>query len=458
MKKAFWFVVCTFLGLFYACDESTSTLGMESIPESDIVTIGAKDFTVNARSISVDSVLARTSSCYLGNYTDEETGSRVQSDFIVQFNCTEDYSLPDTIMGDSAYATELCMFFEEYVGDSLAPCRISLYPLTKQLDNNKVYYTNIDPTEYYDESAGPIATKTFTISDRQMTDSARTHGYYRHIKIDLPTSLGTDIIHKYKKDPSCFANAQAFQEKVNKGYYVKLERGEGVMMNIYVSQLNTSFKYFTNSRLGVRDSLVEGSASFSSTQEVIQANRIVNDDLSQLLNDKQHSYLKTPSGIFTELDLPIEEIATYNDTINSAKLILTAYNSSVSADRALPAPQELLMVRKSEINNFFDKYKTPDNITSYLVKLGQDYANTYAFNNVCHLITYLKNEMQAGIKSDSNWKAKNPDWNKVVLIPVTATYDSEGAISMVEHNLSMSYIKLRNEDLKLQIIFSKYKN
>lgn len=456
MRKAFWFVICALLGMFYACDEGTSSLGMESIPESDIVAISAKDFAVKARSISVDSVLARTSNCYLGNYTDEETGTNIQSDFIVQFHCTEDYTLPDTIMGDTAYAADLCMYFEDFVGDSLAPCRISLYPLIKSLDNTKAYYTNIDPSEYYDESAGPIATKTFTMSDRQLTDSARTHGYYRHIKVDLPTTLGTDLIHKYKKDPSNFANAQVFQEKVNKGYYVKFERGEGVMMNIYVSQLNASFRYFTNSRLGVNDSLVIGSASFSSTQEVIQANRIKNNNINSLLNDTEHSYVKSPSGIFTELTLPIEELAHYTDTINSAKLILTAYNSQVDESKALPAPKELLMVKKSELKEFFDKYKTPDNNTSYLTKFGDSFKNTYAYNNVCHLITAIRNEMIKGMATDPRWKEKNPDWNKVVLVPVSATYDSEGAVSMVDHDLSMTYVKLRNEDLKLQVIFSKF--
>ncbi|MCF0186652.1 MAG: DUF4270 domain-containing protein, partial [Bacteroidaceae bacterium] len=424
MKKAFWFIVCALMGMFYACDEGTGSLGMEGVPESDKLAINTKNFRVTSRSIAVDSVLARTSSCYLGSYTDEETGSNIQSDFIVQFNCTENYSLPDTIMGDSAYSTELCMYFDEFIGDSLAPCRVSLYPLTKTLDNSKLYFTNIDPKEYYDESAGPIATKTFTISDRQLSDSARASGYYHNIRMKLPTSIGTDLLRKYKENPKYFANAQAFQENVNKGYYVKFERGESVMMKIYVTQFNTYYNYFTDSRVGVRDSLIQGSASFSATEEVIQANKIVNSDIEPLLKDTQASYLKTPSGIFTELTLPIEEISTYNDTINSAKLIIPAYNSAVDKERMLPNPTYILMVKKSEANDFFAKYKTPDNNTSYYSTYGADYNNTYTFNNICHLVTSIRNEMTKGLATDPNWKENNPDWNKVLLIPVSITFDS----------------------------------
>ncbi len=456
MKKAFWFVVCALLGMFYACDTGTGAIGMESIPEADMVTVSSMNFKVGARSIAVDSVLARTSVCYLGNYTDEETGSNVQSDFIVQFYCTENYAFPDTIAGDSAFATDISLYCQEFVGDTLAPLRLSLYPLTKPLDNNKIYYTNIDPKEYYDESAGPIATRTFTLSDRQLTDSARTHGYYRHIRIDLPNSLGTDMIRKYKENHANFANAETFQKNVNKGYYVKLERGEGVMMQIY-AQLNTSFKYFTDSRLGVKDSLVTGVSTFSATEEVIQANKIVNSDLQKLINDDKHAYLKTPSGIFTELTLPVEELSQYKDTINSAKLILSAYNSMVDEERALPAPQYILMVQEDKITEFFDKYKTPDNETSYMSKFEGEYKNAYTFSNISHLLSSIRKELINGEKSDPNWKAKHPNWNKVVLIPIIPTLDSEGNVSMVEHTLSMSFIKLRSEDIDLQVIFSKYK-
>lgn len=457
MRKAFWFVVCALLGMFYACDSGTSSLGMEIVPESDMVSVNSMNFKVGARSILVDSVLARTSVCYLGNFTDEETGTNVQSDFIVQFSCTENYAFPDTIMGDSAITTEINLYCQEFVGDSLAPLRLSLYPLTKSLDNSKIYYTNINPKDYYDESAGPIATRTFTLSDRQLTDSARTNGYYRNIRIDLPSSLGTDMIRKFKENRKYFANADEFQKNVNKGYYVKLERGEGVMMQIYVSQLNTSFKYFTDSRLGKRDSLVNGLATFSATEEVIQANKIVNNDIQKLINDDKHAYLKTPSGIFTELTLPVEELSQYKDTINSAKLILSAYNSTVDEERALPAPQYILMVKEDNVTSFFDNYKTPDNDTSYMSKFEEEYKNAYTFSNISHLISSIRKELINGEKSDPNWKAKHPNWNKVVLIPIVPTLDAEGKVSMVEHTLDMTYIKLKSEDINLQVIFSKYK-
>ena len=57
---------------------------------------------------------------------------------------------------------------------------------------------------------------------------------------------------------------------------------------------------------------------------------------------------------------------------------------------------------------------------------------------------------------------KDPDWNKVVLVPitrVTQTTSNNTVITVrVLHDLSLNFAKLKKEDIKLSIIYSKYQD
>ena len=80
--KNLWLAICTTL-LLCACDETTSTLGIELVPESDMVSISWENYNVELNPLIADSVLARTSTSHLGNYTDPETGTTVHGDYLM---------------------------------------------------------------------------------------------------------------------------------------------------------------------------------------------------------------------------------------------------------------------------------------------------------------------------------------------------------------------------------------
>lgn len=475
--KNLWFVLCTAF-LICACDETSSTIGMDLVPDSDVVTISAENLDVELNTIYADSVLARTSTCHLGNYTDPETGSVIHGDFLMQLNCGQNFEFPDSILYNTCSETYLRLFFNDFVGDTLAPCRVSIYPLTKVLDNSKAYYTDIDATEYYDVNAKPIVTTTFTMSDRTISDSARYDAdSYKNIRLKLPNEIGNDIIQKYKTHPEYFANGKVFNEKVNSGYFVKFERGDGVMMDIYVSQLNLNYKYFEKSSTGRLDSLASGSTTFAGTEEVIQATSIKKLNLDKLLKDESATYVKSPSSLFTEITLPIDEISI-SDTINSAKLIFDRFNAEdMDADYTLPAPNYLLLVAKDKMYSFFEENSLPDSETSYLGTFSTS-NNNYVFSNIAHLLTKLRKEYQEGIKTNPNWVAEHPNWNKAVLIPVEPVYSTSGSTSTtssyysyyygysssstsstlvgINHDLSLSSARLKKNGIKIQLIYSKF--
>ncbi|MEE0521572.1 MAG: DUF4270 domain-containing protein [Bacteroidaceae bacterium] len=435
-----------------SCDDNTDTLGVDMMPVGDLVTNEYKTYDVNTQSYAVgDSVLARTDLSYLGKYTDAETGTTVKSDFLCQFNCGENFDLPEKIEKDSCVRLDLRLFISDFVGDSLASFKISVYELNKQLDPEEDYYTNIDPEKFCDMSARPLATKWYTISDRTITDSTRwSSDYSKNIRVSLPTDIGTKILRDYRSNPEHFANTAAWLESGNpcsKGLYFKLEYGDGAMAYIDIVQFNIYFNYYDEDYK--KDTL--GVCSFAATDAVVKASRFENSNLDRLMDDREAAYLKTPAGIFTLATIPIEEINA-QDTINSAKLTFTRYNDTTQEKFKLSIPQTVLLVRLDDyLDGFFENYQISNSKDSYLTTFDSS-TNTYVFNNVARLLTTMVEERRNGKASEN--------WNKVLLIPVKTTKDSSGNIVKLNHDFNMGYTKLvggESNNVKMEVLYSKFK-
>ena len=208
----------------------------------------------------------------------------------------------------------------------------------------------------------------------------------------------------------------------------------------------------------IRDTIINAMASFPGTEEVLQTTTI-NNDMSTLrrlvAEDRSCTYLKSPAGIFTEMTLPVNEIVAghENDTINTAKITLTRINDGVQQKAyRLGIPQTLLLLPKADMYSFFEKNQIADYKTSYLASYNSS-SNTYTFNNIGGLIKHL-NETADKTKAD---------WNKVVIIPVTATYttiDQRSVLTKVTHDMSLTSTKLvggPNTKNLITVIYSKFK-
>ena len=452
--------------VIFSCDDSTTGIGDSTIAAGDSIPAGAATYNVYTRSILADSVYARTSTAYLGKYTDPHFGE-FSADFIAQFNCTDDFEFPDSIQ--EITGLQLRMMYVNYFGDASNAMRMQVDTLNKVIPEKELntFYTSIDPTQYYDDNSKPVARKAFAATGPSVNDSTFVSGYdnnynpiystYYWQDVKLSTSLGQHMYNKYKEDKNNYKNAQNFINNVLKGVYVHCTHGDGTILYIDDIQLRLSFTYLIESKsTGKKDSLVYGASLFAATKEVIQANRFQNSDrLQELISETEHTYLKTPAGIFTEVTLPIDEIADMHlrDTLNAASITFTRYNDNKDSDYPMGIPQNLLMVRKNDMYNFFEKNKTYDGLTSYLATYSgsSSSANTYSFPNIAPLITTCINEKKAG-KQDE-------DWNKVVLIPVKTETDSQNSIIGVKSNLDMESSRLKGgekEPIKLQILYTTF--
>ena len=453
---------------FTQCDDNTGSIGGSLVPENDIITAETKTFYATSNTIMAnDSILANTSDVYLGMYTDEESGTVFSSSFVTQFGCTEDFEFPmEGVVDDSASYTKLRLYFNEYYGDSLNAMRCEVYELDNTLQEGVPYYTNFDPEELYDVEKKPLAAKTFNVIDYNVHDTIlNSDNYARHIEIALPNSIGNRFVSKfYEKDDEgniigkkYFANSEVFINDIFKGIYVKCVQGDGTILKIYRARIDVGFKRLIKSSSGAMDSIQALSAPFYSGKEVLQTNKFDNNDLKPLLDEKEYTYIKTPAGLFTEVKLPICELVENCDTINSAKMVFTRYNEEGGSLNS--AHGTLLMVRKADMYKFFLKNQLSDGETSYLTSFVNS-NNEYVFSNIANLFKHCYKEYAEGVQKDSDWEAKNPDWDKVVLIPVTTTEDSNGSVVKIIHDISIRSMRLRGGteyEIPIEVVTSKFK-
>lgn len=485
---------------FYGCDDNTGTLGMGMLPDSDGMSSNTKVFNVTTNSLTADAVYAKTSTGYVGKFTDKEFGD-YEASFLTELNCTDNFSFPEvyrvterdsqgnptkatgTMTADSVVSAQLVVYYSKWFGDSLNACRMSVYELTKKLEKKTAYYTNIDPKEYYQNSPLHLF-KAYTAFDTTVPDSVRydkdangNYTYYPNIVFPLDKKkFGEErILNVYRKHPEYFKDAATFIDKVFKGVYVKTDYGDGTVLYIDRVDLQMQFRFHAvNDTTGLKLKKKDGSGDslfysmntvFASTKEVIQANQFKNSEkVAEKANEGGHTYIKSPAGIFTEAKMPYDDIykELSKDTLNAVKLTFTNYNEENNYKFSMSAPKNVLLIRKKDLKAFFEENKLTDNVTSFTVTHNNVATNQYTFKNIARLVTTCINEKQAAKKkakeaagaswNEDNWEknvwnVENADWDKVLLIPIAVTYDYSNSqnptMTGIENDLQPGYAKLR---------------
>ena len=127
--------------LFAGCDDQTGTLGIDMLPIEDNMQAHTTLFNVSTRSVKADAVFAKTSTGYVGRFSDPDFGF-YDCSFLTELNCTDNYRFPElyhyneatktgsgTMAGDSVVAVQLVIYYSSWFGDSLNASRLSVYEL-----------------------------------------------------------------------------------------------------------------------------------------------------------------------------------------------------------------------------------------------------------------------------------------------------------------------------------------
>lgn len=454
--------------LVYSCDDSTTGIGDSLIPDGDRIDANTDSYKFTTRSLLADSVYARTNTAYLGRYTDEQFGE-FSADFLAQFTCTDNFEFDEEV--EEITGVTLHLSYTTYFGDSLNAMRMQIDTLDKIIPEKELstFYTSVNPAEYYNEKAKPIAVKAYSAvgpSTILVKDTVNNTGAFYYLQsIKLPLSLGTYMFNKYKENKGNYKDAETFIRNVFKGVYVRCTHGDGTILYIDDIQLGLTAKKVIENSAGIRDSVLYKPYFFAASKEVIQANHFQNSEkLKELVEENQWTYIKSPAGIYTEATFPAATIYEEHkrDTLNGVSVTFTRYNDKSDSKYKMDPPKNLLMVRKKEMFSFFEENKMYDNQTSFLCNYSGN--NTYTFSNIAPLITYCINERNKGLETDPNWEAKNPDWNKVVLIPVKPEEVKSNQVTQivgVSNSLGMESARLKGgteskDELKMQIFYTTF--
>ena len=467
---------------FLSCDDTTETIGTSLTDQVDHLQVATAVFDVTSRSVAADAVVARSMMGYLGRIKDPETGAYITGDFMTQFNCLEGYELTklDSVASRDetgqiiADSCEVRLFFTSYYGDSLANMKLNVYEMDTPMSEGTIYYSDFDPIkEGLVRQDGIQKSQSYTIVNMsEIAEKDEDSEYIKNICVRLNdpytdkngvtyNNFGTYVLRKYFEHPEYFSNSLAFINHVLPGFFFKMTGGLGCMAYITAPQLNIYYSFYAGSTSSISNRMT----LFSGTEEVLQTTTVTNDRnaIQQLVNDNSCTYIKSPAGIFTELTLPIDEICANheNDTINTAKIVLSRINNDGKSPYNLPTPTTLLMLEKDSVNSFFEKGKLANFKQSFLTTYNSS-TNNYSFNNISGLISAMYTQKTEGMKSDPNWTAKHPNWNKVIVLPVKTTYttyNQSSILTNVANDMSLTSTRLVGNNTKLQIsvIYSKFK-
>ena len=126
-----------------------------------------------------------------------------------------------------------------------------------------------------------------------------------------------------------------------------------------------------------------------------------------------------------------------------------------------------MLIRKDIMKSFFGKNSNIDNSQSYAASYSSKYG-TYTFDNIAALVEKAYNDRLNWLE-DNNMKLDDqgkqayqvayPDWNKVILIPVTANTSSTSTVISYSLDIRMHQVKLLggpNNKIKIKTIRSKF--
>lgn len=445
MKNKLLLLSSLFL-ILIGCNDDLSDVGTSMQPDKDKITSFADTFDMKSKTIQVDSIYAKTIDGLLGNFTDPVYG-QLKADYVCQFYIPDEYKFPEKVVNAKIDSIDLKVFYKSWIGDSLSPMQATAYLVTSQL--KKDYYTNIDPKEFCDMNT-VLGNATYTSYDRTVPDSVRNNSnFVPHFTMKFPRELGQKLYDESLKNPSIFETPEKFAEYFP-GIYVSNTFGDGNILKVELTHMNVYYKYEKTVKGSEgQDStyIADGVTIFNVTPEIIQLNHVVNSDLSELLApNNEYTFLKTPAGVYTEMELPLQEMykTLEGRIINEASLKVKVTNKE-DYKYALDPPSYLLLIEQDSIKTFFEDQKLPDNKTSYLAALNKKEL-TYNFGNIA---TLLQEKIKEEPKADLNY----------VLVPVSASINqTQGTILSVKHYFYPSGVKIRKDKdyMQLKVISSKF--
>lgn len=431
MKKLFFYISAILLvGMGYSCEDN-SNVG-NSLSDTVVSVVADSSFAVTGHSVEIPRVKARTSTQLVGEIAAENFGtmsSGVVTEMMPVGNLVTEGVTEETI--DRVRLVMLTYAQSGFTGDSIVPMQMSVYKLNKPLPNP--IYSDFDPKDYYDENK-VLATTTYTMSDMDKSSAERlAHiksytntttyqtSYYqiREARVDLPKEIAQSMLREYKKNPETFKNPDEFS-KFFPGFYIKSTYGSGRVTNFVNTELEVLYHRKYKTDFGT-DTIVTDSAGYMAVTPEILVNNIiklnVSDKLKKAVADGE-ALLVAPQGYQVDIKIPIREIIGKYEldgdalkVINELRLEIPA--ESIDNDYGILPPSNVMLIRSSEKDAFFNENKLTDGCRSYVGSYDSS-KKMYVFSGMRE---YIKDLLEKG-------NGVSDEDENISLIPVDLTTET----------------------------------
>ena len=415
---------------FVSCEDDVSGIG-GSISSGEVtITVDSLSYDLKAVAVENKKFDSRSGNLMLGNIDVPEYG-KLKCSFVTRLMCLS--SLPERLDTIPMARIDSCKFvFRFYrgglTGDSLAPQQLEVYNLSKQLPND--ISNDFDPEGYYNPS-DLVGSKNYTVTNRNLSSDSlfniANKSSYKTIGMSVPLEHGKRLLKAYKDTPETFQWPQTFAQYFP-GLYVESSFGKGLIanlaginFNIYYHNLEKTTQVEDGDTTTVMKPSPASVTVLTTAPEVLSSNNIsyeVSDKIREMIAEGK-TIITTPGGFTTRFTFPAKKIIEdYKDKGHNLSIIsnltMNVPAKAVDNDFGLGVAPYMLMIKTSEIDDFFSKGRLPDNKTSF--SSTYDYTNgRYRFNA---LREYILNLIKKGEIEDDD-----VDFS---FVPVYIGYDNGG--------------------------------
>lgn len=436
-----------------ACDNQANSVGEEVLPGYTKMTAHSQSYTLDLSTVSADmknnapgtpqigtsynNIYVNSTLGYLGSIPNAEFGG-IDCEYLTQVYAPRSFKFRAEPINHKIDSAFISLYYDTFSGDSIAPIEITAYQLQKSLPFEK--YSISDVSEYVSERN--FLGKTSYHANR---GHGRLSNGLRYLRIPFPLDKAQDIYNKSRASDPIFSSQEAFDQYFP-GIYIRTSAGMGSVIRVMNTSL--SFFYSVNDTVkrpstGVKDSVIIAPRveELTHTSEVPQLSRFANEGVGELLlksKTEGYSYIKSPAGVLTEVVIPTTKIhATLQAAPEGYERVLNSVHIQIAGERqehseyALLPPNDLLLLPRDSVANFFEKEKTELNnpYTAFISTRVTAGSLIYDFGNITSvIIEHIK---------------KHPDKDMTLwLIPVDRTQDNNDRSPTYRMTTSISNLVL----------------
>lgn len=454
-----------------ACNDDVASAGASALLEEESVVVFA-DTLRNVRSeIFMASPIEYTPDSFLLGECARPNVGTIKADILAQFTSPEGFVYPDSAQVDSI---TLMMFYRSWHGDGNAPIGITVYEMDKEtLYFDSLYTSDVDVTNF---CSLHDSTKVL-YQDRIVVPAVPADSIYQSATGMYIYRIMSRLNDRYAQkifNIKDFSSKEAFNQ-LFKGLYITTNYGGASALYVYDICLAIHYHYTFPTQ--------EGSSTYTTLPDVKylyanvesrQINRYVYPErdviYSQLKSDVSKDYILSPANIYTQLNIPINdikhriqsEVGDKRPYVNMASLKVNVLNGDVANNQfnkdnwARPA-SSMMLIKKSAFNRFFTKKELPSDTCAICSNLtvSLDEKKQYQYSYMFDLSDLLTQQQRDTMSLDTL---------EMLLVPVklsTAYSSSASYVSAVQVEQAVTSTILSSssdseQSMNIEVIYSGF--